>query len=171
MSVGTNRIIGNAGPLIDLKAWIPGDLAETNAPLMVSNIGWTYGTSANQVNIIYADTIVIADGGNTTLDLNASGTLLDIFGRALTLDAIKFLYVKNRSTDSGLTIGGGVALDLDLWSDTSDKQIIPSGGIYVWADPSAAGVDCSVNKNLYMVDDGTGAAGNKNFDVIAMGLD
>lgn len=170
MTVGNTRLNGNAGPMIDLKHFLAGDLAETCVPVLVGNFGWTYGTSANQVNIIYADTVTLANGANTTLDLFASGTLLDIFGRVLTLAAIKFLYVKNNSADAGLLIGGGVATDLDLWSDTSDQMIIPAGGIALWLDPSAAGVVTTVNKNLYVEHDAGGTDG-VDFDVIAMGLD
>lgn len=171
MTIGNTRLNGNAGPMIDLKHFLAGDLAETCVPVLVGNFGWTYGTSANQYQICYADTTILADGANTTLDLFASGTLLDVFGRALTLAAIKLLYVKNNSADSSLLVGGGVANDLDLWSDTSDQMIIPAGGIMMWIDPSAAGVVTTVNKNLYLEDDGAGAAGNKNIDVIALGLD
>lgn len=171
MTVGTTSLTGKAGVSIDLMARLAGDLAEGQVPVILDALGWTYGTGVNAVNIVYADTVQVADGGNLKMDLNASGTYLDIFGRALTLDAIKFLYVKNGSTDSMLTIGGGVDLDLDIWADTSDKTNIKAGGIFFWADVTAAGVDCSANKNLYLLDDGTGAAGNKDIDIIAGGLD
>lgn len=171
MTVGSTRLNGNAGASIDITAFLAGDLSEIRVPALVNSFGWQYGTSANQVNIVYADTITLGDGGNDTLDLLASGTLLDVFGRVLTLDAIKMLYVKNTSTDSGLTIGGKVDNDLLIFTDTSDKVYIPSGGIFMWADPSAAGIDTTTNKNLYLLDDGTGAAGNKYIEVIAMGLD
>jgi len=171
MTVGTTTLYGSAGPSIDIKAFLAGDLTETSAPVLANNLGWLYGTSANSVNIIYADSITLADGGNTTLDLFASGTLLDVFGRALTMSAIKFLYVKNNSTDSVLRIGGGASNDLDIFLATSDILLLKAGGIFVWADPSAAGTSTAVNKNLKLLDDGTGAVGDKIIDVIAMGLD
>jgi hypothetical protein len=170
MSVGTTRIAGHAGCQIDLKAYLSGDLAEANAPLIVANLGWSYGTSANAVQIIYADTVTLADGGNTTLDLYASGTLVDIFGRTLTMTAIKFLYIKNNSADATLEAFGGVALDIPIVKDTSDVISIKPGGIFTWADVSAAGLDITTNKNLYLVHDGTGSS-TMDVDVIAMGLD
>ena len=171
MTVGTTRTSGNAGVSIDLTAFLSGDLSEIRVPALVNPFGWSYGTGANAVEIVYADTIVLTDGSNTTLDLLASGALLDIFGRALTMSAIKFLYVKNTSTDSSLLLGGGAALDLDIWADTSDITIIQPGGVFLWADPSASGVSTAANKNLYLEDDAAGAAGNKPIEVIAMGLD
>lgn len=170
MSVGTTRLNGNAGPLMDIKAFLAGDLSEANVPVIVSNFGWSYGVGVNAVNIVYADKVTLADAANDTLDLFASGSLLDIFGRALTLSAIKFLYIKNNSADASLLVGGGVALDLDLFSDTSDQMIIPPGGVMLWLDPSAAGVSTAVNKNLYLEHDGTGSD-SMDVDVIAMGLD
>ncbi len=170
MSVGTTRISGNAGASINLTAFLAGDLSEIRVPAIVNSFGWAYGTGASSVNIIYADTITLTDGGNDTLDLFAGG-LLDIFGRTMTMAAIKLLYIKNTSTDSDMTIGGGVANDLLVFADTSDKVLVPSGGIFMWSDPSAAGVVTTARKNLYLLDDGAGAAGNKYIEVIAMGLD
>ena len=155
---------------MDITAFLAGDLSEIRVPAIINPFGWSYGTSANQVNVVYADSITLTDGGNDTLDLFAGG-LLDIFGRTMTMSAIKLLYVKNTSTDSGLTIGGGVATDLLIFADTSDKVLVPSGGIFMWADPSAAGVVTTARNNLYLLDDGTGEAGDKIVQVIAMGLD
>jgi len=157
--------------VIDITAFLAGDLAEARVPAIVNPFGWTYGTGANSVNIVYADSITLTDGSDTTLDLFVSGTLLDIFGRVLTMSAIKFLYIKNTSTDSGLLIGGGAANDLLIFAATSDIVYVPSGGVFLWSCPSAAGVVTSANKNLYLADDGTGAAGDKVIQVIAMGLD
>jgi hypothetical protein len=170
MSVGTTRIIGSAGCFIDLKAFLAGDLAEASAPVIINAMGWSYGTSANAVQIVYADTTTLADGGNSTLDLYASGSLLDVFGRALTMTALKFLYIKNNSSDATLEIGGGAALDLLLFKDTSDIVKIKPLGVFVWADPSAAGMLVSTNKNLKLTHDGTGSS-TMAVDVIAMGLD
>lgn len=171
MTVGTTRLIGKAGANIDLTHFLATDLSEVKAPLIAVPGKWSFGTGINAVNIIYADEITIADGGNTTLDLYASGSLLDIFGRALTMAAIKFLFIKNKSTDSTLKVGGGASFDLDIFAATSDIALIPALGTFFWSDPSAAGVDMSTNKNLKLEDDGAGAAGNKLIEVIAGGLD
>lgn len=170
MVVGTTRLNGNAGAKIDIVTFLAGDLAENRVPAVVGSTGWTYGTGANQVQIVYTDTITLTDGTGDTLDLY-DGSLLDIFGRAVTMKAIKLLYVKNTSTDSGLTIGGGAATDLLIFADTSDKIYIPPGGVFLWSCPSAAGVVTVARPHLYLLDDGTGEAGDKNINVIAMGLD
>lgn len=171
MTVGSNRLAGHAGPQIEIKAFLAGDLSENQVPVLVNNVGWTYGTGAGAVNVIYADTITLADGANTTLDLYASETLLDIFNRALTMTALKFLYIKNNSADATLLVGGGVANDIGIWADTSDITKIPPGGdAILWNDPSAAGLDITTNKNLKLEHDGIGSS-SMDVDVIAMGLD
>ena len=122
MTVGTTRLIGKAGPLIDLVHYLAQDLNELPAPLKIAAQNWTYGTAANQVNIIYSDMTQLADGANTTLDLYASGSLVDIFNRALTLTALKLLYIKNNSSDATLLVGGGAANDLDIWVEASKEN-------------------------------------------------
>jgi len=170
MSVGTTRITGKAGPLIDLAMYLATDLAELKGPLKIAAAKWTYGTAAGAVNVIYADSVTLADGANTTLDLYASGSLLDIFKQALTMEALKFLYIKNNSDDATLKVFGGASNDIGIVADTSDIVEIPPGGDLCWSDPSAAGLDITTNKNLKLEHDGTGES-DMVVDVIAMGLD
>jgi len=166
------RLNGSAGAKIDLQYFLDVELADDlKAAIKIAASKWSYGTGANQVNCVYAETTTLADGGNTTLDLYASGTLLDVFKQALTMEAIKFLYIKNNSSDSTLKVFGGAANDIDIIADTSDIVEIPAGGVFIWIDPSAAGTDITTNKNLKIEDDGSGEAGDKNIDIIAMGLD
>lgn len=172
MSVGTTRITGKAGSVVDLTAYLAADLSEkSSGQLSKAAKKWQYGTGAGAVNVVYADTITLADAANTTLDLYASGSLLDVFGQALTMTALKFLYLNNNSSDASLLVGGGVSNDLDIFSDTSDQLIIPPGGdAILWNDPSAAGLTVTTNKNLRLEHDGTGS-NSMDVDVIAMGLD
>lgn len=170
MSIGSTRIAAMAGAVLDIQAFLAGDLAELKCPVLINNTGWSYGTNANQVNVVYQDKITIADGGNTTLDLYASGTLLDVFNRALTMSALKFLYIKNNSADATLEIGGGASFDLLLFKDTSDVIKIKPGGIFLWIDPSAAGLSLTTNKNLKLTHDGIGSS-TMDVDVVALGLD
>lgn len=170
MTVGTTRITGKAGAEMNIHAYLAGDLSEEQEKVAMTAGGWSYGTGANQVQIVYADTTTLADGANTTLDLYASGSLLDIFNRALTLESLKFLYIKNNSSDATLKVGGGASNDLDIFAATSDIALIKPGGIFIWTDPSAAGLDITTNKNLKIEHDGTGSS-SMAVDVIAMGLD
>jgi len=172
MSVGTTRTTGSAGPAIDLSAFLAGDLTEMGATVLLNNIGWEYGTEANQVNVIYADTIPIGDGDTIAFNLNtgAPGSYVDIFERALTLTAVKLVYVKNNSSDATLEILGIGATTLSICKGDDDIIKIKPGGTFMWTDPSAAGTDCETDVSFRLVHDGTGSD-SMNVDMIVMGLD
>jgi len=169
MSVGTTRIAAQAGAVIDVSAYLAGDLAETKVPIMVANIGWTYGTGANQVNLIYQDKITLADDATTTLSF-FDGGLLNIYNVAMTMSSLKLLYIHNNSADATLNVFGGASLDLLIVAATSDILYIKPGGTFLWADPSAAGTLMTVNKNLKLLHGGQGSS-DLIADVIVMGLD
>jgi len=169
-AVGTTRLSGKAGPEINLNTYLAGDLAELGLPIKVDNESWEYGTGANAVNIIYADTVTLTDGNNVTIDLYASGSYLDIFNRALTMTALKVLYIKNNSADATLEVGGGESYDLLIIADTNDIINVAPGATFLYTNPSAAGIVTTTNKNLKLVHNGTGDD-DMDIDVIAMGLD
>jgi hypothetical protein len=171
MAAGTG-LTGKTEPIISLEYLNSLDQsAPRDALHAVWAQKWTWGTGANQANVLFHDQVTLTDGGNSTLDVYASGTLVDAFGNPLTLNAIKLLAIRNNSPDSALEVGGGASLDLLIFGSTSDKIIIPSGGFNIWSCPTAAGIVTTTNKNLLLTDDGTGAAGDKNIDVIILGLD
>jgi len=169
MTVGTTKIIGQAGPASTLTAFLAGDLTEMQVPVLLNNMSWSYGTGANAVNVVYADSVTFGTGANTTLEING-GTLLDVFTRTLTLEAIKFVYIKNNSAAGGLEVLGTAVTALDICKDKTDIILVPPGGTFTWTDPTAAGTDCSANFNLKLLDDGVGGLA-ANVDVIIMGLD
>lgn len=171
------RIIGAAGPLIDLVKYLDAELGEICKKLNIAPSQWTYGALAKQVEVIYADTITLAQpngGGETvTLDLFSSEApeLLDIFNRALTMTALKFLYIKNNSADATLKVLGTATTAIPICADPLDIIKIPPGGdAILWNDPSAAGLLISTNKDLKIEHDGTGEA-TMDVDIVAMGLD
>jgi len=170
MSVGTTRIAALAGAVMDIQAELAGDLAPIKCPIVINNTGWSYGTGANQVNVIFQDTVTLADGANDTLDLYASGSLLDVFNRALTIESLKFLYIKNNSADASLLVFGGDSVDIGILGGATEQLTIKPGGHLLWTDPSAAGLDITTNKNLYIEHDGTGSS-TMDVDIVAMGLD
>lgn len=134
------------------------------------NITLTSGTGANQANMIFDDERTLADGANETLDLYASGSLLDAFGNALTIETLKLLCLYNQSSDASLLIGGGASLDLGILADTSDQIVLPPGGKFIWSAPDATGLDITTNKNLYLAHNGTGTS-TLTYDIVAIGVD
>lgn len=179
-------ISGKAGAVFDLSYHLAVELSEDlRAHLKIEASRWSYGDKAGEVNVVYADTITLTQpntGGETnTLNLKDgldkdSVKLLDVFKQALTMTAIKFLYIKNNSDEATLLVGGGESFDLDIFSagDVSAKtdilKIKPLSSAILLNDPSVAGVSVATNYNLKLL---LVAAGDKTMDVdvIALGLD
>lgn len=172
--MATTHLTGRTGVEIALKnvELLATKLDEALDELNIStSIKWSYGTGAKQCNVLFHEKLTIAAAGNQTLNLydSAGPALEDAFGNELTMEAIKFLYVFNRSTDLYIELFGGVALDLLIMSGTTDKLKVKPEGFFQWADPSIAGIVTTANKNLKFT---VGAgSGNAIIDVVAMGLD
>ncbi len=167
MSSGTG-LIGNSNVVLNFKYENEVDLSDVLDELKVNaGITWTYGTGANQANVLFHDSRT-TDATGETLDLYASGSLKDAFGNALTMAAIKLLYIKNTHASLILEVGGNASLDLLILSGTTDAIEIPAGGFNLWVCPTAAGVVTSTSKNLYIA---ATASGTITYDIVAMGLD
>jgi len=169
MSTG---LTGNTKVVIDLKN--VNDLA-TKLSDAIDELGidtgikWTFGELAQQVDVLYHEKHTIDQAASKTLDINAgTPSLKDAFGVALTLKAIKFLYIKNRSGDLIVSVFGGADNDLLIMGGTTDAEQLPPGSFLVWACPTAAGIVTTVNKNLKLaVSAGSGSA---IIDVAILGL-
>ena len=128
------------------------------------------GTGADQADVIFHDQRTLADAAIDTLDLYASGSLLDPLGTALTMDQLKFLYIENTSTTNSLTIGPS-ATAVGLCADkATDIIIIPPEGQFVWTSPASGGLDLTTNKNLVLTHDSTDATA-LIYNIIAIGVD
>ena len=163
-------LTGRTSVVIDLKNVKALDLNEVLDELGIDcGIKWSFGTGAKQANVLFHDKRTIAQGASETLDLNSGATLKDAFGDPLTMEAIKFLYIKNTSVDLTVSVFGGGALDLLIMSGTTDSKQLPPGSFMVWACPTAAGIVTTTNKNLKLaVSAGSGSA---IIEVTMLGLD
>lgn len=167
MAAGT-ALTGKSGANVFLEYSGAAEIATPKLTLSVNAaVTWTYGTGANQINCLFQDQRS-TDNTGETLDLYASGALLDCFGNALTMENLKMLYIKNTHATLILELFGNTSLDLLIVSGTTDALEIPAGGHFLWVAPTAAGIDLTTNKNLYIA---ATAAGTITYDIIAAGLD
>ena len=172
--MATTNLTGRTGVVIDLKnvELLATKLDEVLDELNIkTSIKWSFGTGLKQCNVLLHEKLTIAAAGNQTLNLYDTGgsALQDAFGNDLTMAAIKFLFVLNRSEDLYIQLFGGDALDLLIMSGMTESMKVKPLGHFQWCDPSAAGIVTSVNKNLKFT---VGAgSGNAIIDVVAMGLD
>ncbi len=175
--MATTNLTGRTGVIIELKNIenLATKLEEVLDELNItSSIKWSYGTGLNQCDVLFHEKLTIAQAGNQTLNLyDTGGALQDAFGNELTMEAIKFLFIRNRSEDLYVEIFGGGSDDLLLMvpaaAENVDKLKIKPSGFFCWADPSIAGIVTTTKKNLkFLVASGSGDA---VIDVVAMGLD
>lgn len=171
-------LTGRTRVIIDLKN--VEDLANKLKPVLDEldldvGIKWTFGDQAKQCNVLLHEKLTITQGQAQTLNLydTAASALQDAHGNDLTIEAIKFLFIKNMSEDLYIDIFGGGADDLLIMvpaaAENVDKLKIKPEGFFLWADPSIAGIVTTTNKNLkFTVEGGTGSA---IIHVVAMGLD
>ena len=92
---------------------------------------YTNGTGANQANAFFADTRTLA-ATNESFDLNA---ITDGYGATLNFTAVKFMYVKNKSTTAGqlLTLSGDFMSSMD--GGTGPTHAIGPSGIFFVDNP------------------------------------
>ncbi len=141
----------------------------TDRVLLNRNIAFSNGSAADQCNLTYHAKVTLADANSTTLNVYDSGSLLDPLGNALTMAAVKFVYLKNLSTDASLLVGGG-ATPVALFADSSDILTLPPGGTFMFCAPSATGVVTTTNKNLKLEHNGTGSS-SMDVEVLLLGVD
>lgn len=167
----TTDLAGKTDVVISLEGKKALDLAATLDELKISSgIDWTFGTGANQVNLLWHDKRTLADGANETIAIYSGATEKNAFGDLLTMEAIKFLYIKNKSADATLKILGTAVTAIPICSDPSDIIEIPPGGMFLWTCPTAAGIVTTTNENLKLEHDGTGSD-TMDIEIVVMGLD
>ncbi len=129
---------------------------------------FTSGTGANNINVMWRDQRGIAAEATETLALH-DGTLTNGLGNAVTMDALKAIYVKNTSTTLTLSIGG-VATGVPLQSDPETITIdIPPGGELLMTAPNATGWDVTTNEDLKMTAEA--GTGTLTYDIAVWGVD
>lgn len=97
------------------------------------------GAGVNAANLLYQDSVTLAAGDETLIDLTA---LTDAFGNAINFARVKLIYLRNKSATAGdnLQLGGTVSNGLStLFVGMNAGQLIGPDGTAVLVNPSAAG--------------------------------
>jgi hypothetical protein len=97
----------------------------------------------------YSDTVRLADGASTELDL--SGILADAFGDTVVGTKLKALYLKNKSTDSGLIYGHSAANGVPILNAAA---LANAGGILI--PPGGQDIKIAVDADGWAITAGTG---------------
>jgi hypothetical protein len=135
----------------------------------IMNQTFALGTGANQVNGLFHDTRTLADGANETLNFLAAGSLEDKLGEAMDLDILKAFVVKNNSADASLIVGATGAGQMPIFGATTERVILPPGGVMVVTAPDVNGIDVSSAASMKFEHDGTGVD-TLDYDLIVAGV-
>lgn len=109
--------------------------AGTTSATLVFQKTFANGTGADAINSGWTDTRTLAISTPVTLTLSA---LTDGLGRTRAMTKIRLLMIKNNGT-ANLIVGGATA-PVAIFSDATDKIIIPPGGVLVLVAPGASGI-------------------------------
>src|SRR5947207_268332 len=91
----------------------------------------TQGTgAAGTADLLYAKSLTIAGGGNTTLDL--AGSLTDAFGNVLTMARVKVIKIQltTDTTASAIAIGNGTNPFINWISPSTGTISVRNGGCF-----------------------------------------
>lgn len=160
-------LVGNTGISISIRNEKEIDLNTILDTLGINtSIDWTFGTGENQVDLLWHDSRSTGATGET-INVYDGGVEKNAFGVALTMEKIKFLYVKN--THENLTLNVfGVADGIQILANPTDILEIPPGGFFLWACPTEGGIVTIAEPNLKFASKTTGTI---TFDVVMLGLD
>lgn len=168
MAADSTNLTGSSSASVSFQNTKALDLDSVVDPLSASaGITWTFGTGANQANLLWHDSRS-TDATGETIDIYAGGVEKTAFGTLLTMEAIKLLYVKNTHATLVLKVLGTATTAIGICSDPSDIIEIPPGGSLLWMCPTAAGIVTTTNKNLKFA---SKTAGTITYDVVLLGLD
>jgi len=117
---------------------------------------FTDGEGANKAELVYHDTVTLADGASTELDL--AGSLSDVFGDSVVFTKLKAFLLKNTSADASLHYGHSAANQVPIVVAAGDGGIVGPGGFVLNVNPSAAGfaITAGTGDLLKLEHDGVG---------------
>jgi len=167
MAADSTGLVGNSNVVLNIQNKKALDLNNTLDTLNINTgVAWTFGTGANCGNLLWHDSRS-TDATGETINVY-DGSEKNAFGTALTMEAIKLLYIKNTHASLTLEVLGGSSADIAICANNSDIIEIPPGGFLLWVCPTAAGIVTTTNKNLKLA---SKTAGTITYDIVMLGLD
>ena len=124
------------------------------------------GTGANQVDLVYTDSVAV-EGTPITYDL--SGSLVSILdGSAVVFSNIVGFAIINKTLTSGqsVEIGAGSNPWTGWLKASGDAVVLGAGGVFVWTSPIDGGAVVATTGDIITL---TRSALNVNVDIIIWG--
>lgn len=126
------------------------------------------GAGADQANAVFHDRRTLAASGTESLDL--AGSLVDGLGRALTFTKIKaVIVIASDGNTNNVQVTRPAANGLPIFLAAGDGLALTPGGIFVFVDPSAAGVTVTAGTGDLFTLTNSAAGTGVTYDVIIIG--
>jgi hypothetical protein len=124
------------------------------------------GTGLNSADMRFSDTRTLSTGANEDLDL--AGALTGALGNTLTFLKLKLLYIRASSANTtNITVSRPAANGVPFFSAGSDALVLKPGGVFLFTDPSAAGVTVTAaTGDLINIANSAGASGIYTIHVV-----
>ena len=126
------------------------------------------GTGLNQASKLFSDTRTIAPSTTEDLDLNGGG-LVDALGNVLVFAKINALIIRAHPANvNNLTLLGD-ANSVPILGTAATTSPLKPGGIFVYADPSSAGVVVTAGTGDIIQVANAGAGTSVTYDIFILG--
>lgn len=129
----------------------------------------TNGTSANQANMMWADTRTLT--ASSTEDLDVAGGLTNAFGDTVTFTRLKgiIVFAAAANTNNVLVGGDGTAAIASLTSNVNDIIVVRPGGFIALVAPDATGYAVTATTaDILQVANSAGST-SVTYDIILIG--
>jgi hypothetical protein len=145
------------------------DLASASSPLSQEiALAFADGAGANQANLIWHDQRTLAASASENLDL--AGSLTDVYGQTATFARIKALLIKSASGNTNnVNVSREATNGVPLFLAAGDGLLIPPGGVFLWASPSAAGVALTAGTADLLTVANSAAGTSVTYDIYVLG--
>lgn len=169
MAVTSTGLTGRSNILINIQHKKEIDLNTVLDDLNINcGINWSWGTLAEQANLLYHDKVLAIPTGGTEIDLGATDVQKDAFGDFATFSAIKLLFAKNLDETNDLILFGKLTTGILIPSTAvvAADYVIHPLGFSLWVDPSAAGLVLGSEDILLL----TSSAATVDAEIAILGL-
>lgn len=130
---------------------------------------FTNGTAINQANQMFSDSRTVSASTDDELDL--AGVLVNALGTTITFTSVKAIIIKAAAANgANLSVGGDSVAPVDnIFADTSDKILVPPGGMFMITNPQATGFAVTgTTADILEISNLDGAA-SASYDIIIIG--